>query len=94
MRHRNQLAEEDAELQRILAEIDRLSRPEDMPRRVEHIRSALARVSREKQALLWAVLQVALGDALTQNWQGIRVENLDSRRGSPPGSGVADGINR
>jgi CHAT domain-containing protein/tetratricopeptide (TPR) repeat protein len=74
--HRDQLAEDAAELQRALAEIDRLSRPEDIPRRVEYIRSALTLVSRDKQALLWAVLQVALGDALTQNWQVIRGENL------------------
>jgi tetratricopeptide (TPR) repeat protein len=66
-----------AELRALLEEIDHLSRPSEMPRRVELCERALGMVEREDNPGLWGALQVELANALQQNPLGNRAENLE-----------------
>jgi CHAT domain-containing protein len=64
-------------LQALLAEINNLTRRQDMPRRVELCRRALRMVRREENPQLWAALQGELGNSLWRNPLGDRAENLE-----------------
>ncbi|OQY87503.1 MAG: hypothetical protein B6D41_11635, partial [Chloroflexi bacterium UTCFX4] len=66
-----------ADVQPILQEISRLTRLPDMPRKIELCRAALERVTREQNPNLWAALQNEIANALAQNPQGERAENLE-----------------
>jgi CHAT domain-containing protein/tetratricopeptide (TPR) repeat protein len=61
----------------LLQELQGLNRLSDMPRRVELCQTALTLVNQSTQPELWGVLQVELGDSLSQNPLGPRAENLD-----------------
>ncbi|TAH53991.1 MAG: tetratricopeptide repeat protein, partial [Chloroflexota bacterium] len=61
----------------ILQEISRLTRLPDMPRKIELCRAALERITREQNQNLWAGLNGELANALNQNPQGSRAENLE-----------------
>jgi CHAT domain-containing protein/tetratricopeptide (TPR) repeat protein len=65
------------ELQMFLSEIDQLSSPSDLSRRVELCRTVLRLVNRDAQAQLWAELQILLANCLAQNPQGERADNLE-----------------
>ncbi len=66
-----------ADVQPILQEISRLTRLSDMPRKIELCRAALERVPREQDLMLWAMLNGELANALNQNPQGSRADNLE-----------------
>src|SRR3712207_6360608 len=65
------------ELRTLLQEMQRLSAPGEMPRRMAVCREALAMVDGHQQAERWAALQMVLGNSLEQNPQGDRAENLE-----------------
>ena len=75
--HPSPSAPPTAELSALVNEIRRLTRPTDMPRRVELCRQALALVARETQPEQWAWLQVDLGVSLVENPLGNRADNLE-----------------
>ena len=66
-----------AELRALAEEIERLSRPSEMPRKVELCERALGMVEREDNPVLWGALQGELANALQQNPLGNRAENLE-----------------
>ena len=66
-----------AGLRALLEEIDHLSRPSEMPRKVELCERALGMVEREDDPVLWGALQGELANALQQNPLGHRAENLE-----------------
>jgi hypothetical protein len=61
----------------LIDEISRLTRLSEMPRKIELCRAALERVPREQNAMLWAMLNGELANALNQNPQGSRADNLE-----------------
>ncbi|MGC8944870.1 MAG: hypothetical protein ACP5N6_01775, partial [Anaerolineae bacterium] len=65
------------DLRPILQEIAGLRRLSEMPRKVELCQRALSLVRRQENPVLWAALQVELANALLQNPQGERAENLE-----------------
>jgi tetratricopeptide (TPR) repeat protein len=67
----------DESLKQLLYEIEQLSSPNDLSRRVELCWTALRLVDRDAQAKLWAALQNELANSLVQNPQGERAENLE-----------------
>lgn len=73
-RSTNETSEEN--LQMILKEIVTLSRPEDMPRRIMLLHSALSLVLRQSYPELWAALHVELGNNLYINPTEIEVITL------------------
>ena len=75
--HPSPSAQPTPELLALVNEIRRLTRPTDMPRRVELCRQALALVARETQPEQWAWLQVDLGVSLVENPLGNRADNLE-----------------
>ncbi len=74
-----EVAAEDTtnELEAILQQLDQLTRPSDMPRRISLCHQALSRVSKEQQPQLWAKLQIELANSLSQTPQGNRAENIE-----------------
>jgi|GEM_PF-1663677 len=65
------------EVRPILQELAHLTRLSEMPRKVELCRAALERVPREQNPMLWAMLNGELANALNQNPQGSRADNLE-----------------
>lgn len=55
----------------------RLTRPGDMPRRIELCQTALAQVTRDSEPEKWAWWQNQLGYSLWQNPLGDRADNLE-----------------
>jgi hypothetical protein len=65
-------------LQALLKELNQPVRSvQEMPRRVELCRRALALVNRLQQPELWGALQNTMGNSLAQNPQDNRAENLE-----------------
>lgn len=65
------------DLPNILREILSLSRPQDLPRKITMLQSALSLVQRQSIPILWAVLQKELGSSLAQNTQGNQGDNIE-----------------
>ncbi|GEM_PF-1643240 len=65
------------DLRALLQEIASLRRLSEMPRKVELCQRALSLILREQNPPLWAALHVELANALAQNPQGSRAENLE-----------------
>jgi CHAT domain-containing protein/tetratricopeptide (TPR) repeat protein len=65
------------ELQILLAESKQLTRPSDMPRKVELCRAALRQVNRSTDPCLWGGIQNLLADSLLDNPFGERAENVE-----------------
>lgn len=65
------------DLQIILTEIDKLSRPQDMPRKIMMLQHALSLVQCQSNPEHWAILHRELGNSLYQNPQGNRSDNLE-----------------
>lgn len=65
------------DLRNLFEEIMALSRPAEMPRRIQLCRQALERVDPNENPLIWGVLQDALGSSLAQNPFDSRASNLE-----------------
>ncbi|MCS7010063.1 MAG: CpXC domain-containing protein, partial [Anaerolineales bacterium] len=65
------------DLRSLLREIAGLRRLSEMPRKVELCQRALSLARREENSLLWAALHGELANALAQNPQDSRAENLE-----------------
>ena len=65
------------ELARLFVELQRLTRPGDMSRRIELCHRALRLVVGDNQPQLWAALQNELGSSYAQNPLGERADNLE-----------------
>ncbi|MGH8929192.1 MAG: hypothetical protein ACRDZO_00770 [Egibacteraceae bacterium] len=65
------------ELQSLVEEADRLTRTEELPRRIQVYEQALALMSRYEVPSLWAALQVELANSIAQNPLGDRAGNLE-----------------
>jgi len=65
------------ELRRLWNEINSLTRPQQMPRRIDLCRQALSLVQRESQSDLWATLQNELANSLAQTPLGNRADNIE-----------------
>ncbi len=65
-------------MQPLIAELERLTRRTDMPRRIELCRQALALVDRLPIHALWAALQDdSMASSHAQNLQGDRAANIE-----------------
>ena len=60
-----------------IAEINKLTAPRDMPRRIEICRQALALVDQHRQTKMWGDIQNELGYSLMQSQFGNRAQNLE-----------------
>jgi len=67
----------DKLLKPLLNEIEQLSSPKDLPRRVELCRTALELMDRDAQPQQWTKLQIQLANSLVQNPLGERADNLE-----------------
>jgi len=65
------------ELQVLLAESKQLTRPSDIPRKVELCKAALRQVNRSIDPYLWGRIQNLLADSLVENPFGVRAENVE-----------------
>ena len=64
-------------LQDLLAESERLTRPNEMPRKVEVYRAALRLLNRDIEPQRWGNLQNLLANSLIENPLGDRADNLE-----------------
>lgn len=67
----------DDEFQRLLGVIDEFHRPDTQAERAEHLRRALALISRDRQPQLWATLHHELGYSLSLSRSGVRADNFE-----------------
>ena len=65
------------DLRNILDEIDILSSPQEVPRKITIIQHALSLIQIQSNPELWAYLQVDLGNSVYQNPHGNRAENIE-----------------
>ncbi|MCB0151241.1 MAG: tetratricopeptide repeat protein, partial [Caldilineaceae bacterium] len=64
-------------VQPLIAELGRLTRRNDMPRRIELCRRALALIDRSANPRLWVALQGELANGYLQSLQGDRAANIE-----------------
>ena len=67
----------EKDLQIIRKEIDKLTKPQDIPKKVEMLQHALSLVQRQSNPARWAALHGELGTNLAQNSQGNRNDNIE-----------------
>jgi CHAT domain-containing protein/tetratricopeptide (TPR) repeat protein len=67
----------DDEFRVLLGAIDDLNRTQRQAARAEHLRQAIARLSRDTEPQLWATLHHELGYSLSKSGSGDRAENLE-----------------
>ena len=67
--------------QALLQEIQELTHPQDLPRRIELLQQLLGMVPRERNPEGWATLHVELGNSYQQNPHGNRRGNLEAAIG-------------
>jgi CHAT domain-containing protein len=66
------------DLQIILNEIDRLSRPQDLPEKITMLQRALSLVQRQSNPELWAALKAELGKCIRLNTQIDQANDMES----------------
>ena len=77
MEHAENAIDISEQLNAVLSEISRISRENDMPRRVELYRQALSLAYRMEDPGLWASLYEELGIGLYRNRMGDRADNIE-----------------